>query len=179
MTFEQYLSRFNKTWAALVALVSAAPWALLPIQLAPPWPSQNGAASAAIATVAALAGIVFAYLTGNRVRRDKNRGHYALALSCLALLGYLASWSIVCIEWEQEINGVFVTGRIVVGLIPIDGAAGMSAKEIFSLHNLDGWTSTSLLAARVLINALFSLIFFLLTYGFGSIIFLIKSDADS
>jgi len=119
MTLGEFASSFKSSWGAASAAATAGPAALLAAGFSPPWPTMDGRAAAALATLAGLIGLAMAYASGNSPS-NRRRSKRALGAAGVLLLAFAASWSWLMQPIPMMDNGVSVERRYVAGVVLSD-----------------------------------------------------------
>lgn len=169
MSFSAYLKSFKSSWGLLILAITSGPIALFAGRLALPWPSEDGGAASMFCTATSLVGVTVAYFQIGDAARRRRRGLVSLALAPVALLAHAAVLSMTYVEIPQYIANMPSLRRYVVGFVKIASAQNMPKEQAVQYLGLDAWTETSLLLARITALGTLLSIFFLLTFGFGTL----------
>jgi len=168
VSFAKFLRSFKSGWGAAVAVVTAGPLALFGAGFSPPWPTEGGVASAAIATVGGIVGLVLAHLDGATDNKWKIRSAISLILSVLLLLGFVAIWSLTVVQIPQTVNGVSEIRSFVTGFSTLDSYSDIPARKAIKDYGIDvAFSPISLVIGRMSLLMTWVLMFMSLNYGFG------------
>ena len=180
MNFRQFLQTFKSGWGAVTAVVTAGPLALFAADLAPPWPNASGSAAATVAVVAGIVGLVLAHLGGVRSQGWRKRSARALMAALVALLAYVACWSLLVVRLDQIVEGDRQEQILVIGFWALPSEQPVPPERRIREDGIENaYSRPSLLVGRLALLSSWAVLFLLLTYGFGLHQMREKPDEDS
>jgi hypothetical protein len=168
MALATFARSFATGWGAASAAVTAGPLGLFAAHLAPPWPSENGVAAAALGSAAGIIGLVGAFASSEVIRRRGRATALALAAAAVLVIVFVALWSYLVVEIPQLVGDTQVERRYLVGFFTTGLGSSTRPEDAIKMYGLRAvYSPLSLLMGRLTMILVWTLIVGLLTYGFG------------
>jgi hypothetical protein len=168
MPLGRFIKSFASRWGAASAAVTAGPLGLLAADLAPPWPSENGVAAAALGCIAGIIGLIFAFSNKSENAQRTRATKRSLMSAGILVIVFIALWSVLIVSIPQFVDGSQVYRRFLTGFYTTDLGASVSRDVAIKRYGLGAvYSPMSLLLARLVVVSTWMLIVGLLTFGFG------------